>query len=411
MKPFFTHSLIIFLLSLSYCYQAKGVGVSSLSQATQIVNRQQPMMINPLINQFAEISFANKFISTEDLKIIDDLGIILNPAEQYLVLILHANNVVSDKYNPTQHLSAIKWLDEAKKLEGSIGESQLNSPLFSQLYLMMSKNYVAINEYELAFVERKYYQEKADADWNYEKDNAVKILNNKYKTDRKIKENELLQNQTKLKNLQIKQTEIQHRVLVRNFFIFICIAILCLLLMVRQIKIRHVLKHLAQTDSLTGLLNRGALFEKGIALTEQAFERKNEMTAFLLDLDHFKQVNENYGHNIGDKVLKTIAILGCETMRSRDIFARLGGEEFVAVLPDANLEEANAIAERLREKICAYDFSECGLTQSITASFGVAALDQVTPKFDAMLNSADEAMYYAKDQGRNKVCSYPVNVR
>ena len=181
--------------------------------------------------------------------------------------------------------------------------------------------------------------------------------------------------------------------------------------MVRQIKIRHVLKHLAQTDSLTGLLNRGALFEKGIALTEQAFERKNEMTAFLLDLDHFKQVNENYGHNIGDKVLKTIAILGCETMRSRDIFARLGGEEFVAVLPDANLEEANAIAERLREKICAYDFSECGLTQSITASFGVAALDQVTPKFDAMLNSADEAMYYAKDQGRNKVCSYPVNVR
>lgn len=403
------HSFIIFLLYSGYCCQLKGVEFVSLSQTSNIINRQHPMMINPLINQLATLSFANKSISTSKLNEMDELAIRLNQAEKYLVFILRANNVVNDKFNHPQHLAAIKFLNEAKELESSIGKSQLNSPLFSQLYLKLSKYYLAINEYELAFVERKVYLEKANADWNSEKDSAVKILNDKYKTDRKIKENALLQNQTKLKNLQIEQAEDQQEVQIRNFFIFITIAVVFLLLMVRQIKIRQVLKHLAQTDSLTGIFNRGTLFKKGTVLTANAIESKAEMTVFLLDLDHFKQVNENYGHDIGDEVLKAIAMLGCETMRSRDIFARLGGEEFVAVLPDANLEEANAIAERLREKIAAFDFSEYGLKHSISASFGVAALHQVTPKFDTLLNAADEAMYSAKDQGRNQVRSYPLS--
>lgn len=403
------HSFIIFLLYSGYCCQLKGVEFVSLSQTSNIINRQHPMMINPLINQLATLSFANKYISTSKLNEMDELAIRLNQAEKYLVFILRANNVVNDKFNHPQHLAAIKFLNEAKELESSIGKSQLNSPLFSQLYLKLSKYYLAINEYELAFVERKVYLEKANADWNSEKDSAVKILNDKYKTDRKIKENALLQNQTKLKNLQIEQAEDQQEVQIRNFFIFITIAVVFLLLMVRQIKIRQVLKHLAQTDSLTGIFNRGTLFKKGTVLTANAIESKAEMTVFLLDLDHFKQVNENYGHDIGDEVLKAIAMLGCETMRSRDIFARLGGEEFVAVLPDANLEEANAIAERLREKIAAFDFSEYGLKHSISASFGVAALHQVTPKFDTLLNAADEAMYSAKDQGRNQVRSYPLS--
>ena len=403
------HSFIIFLLYSGYCCQLKGVEFVSLSQTSNIINRQHPMMINPLINQLATLSFANIYISTSKLNEMDELAIRLNQAEKYLVFILRANNVVNDKFNHPQHLAAIKFLNEAKELESSIGKSQLNSPLFSQLYLKLSKYYLAINEYELAFVERKVYLEKANADWNSEKDSAVKILNDKYKTDRKIKENALLQNQTKLKNLQIEQAEDQQEVQIRNFFIFITIAVVFLLLMVRQIKIRQVLKHLAQTDSLTGIFNRGTLFKKGTVLTANAIESKAEMTVFLLDLDHFKQVNENYGHDIGDEVLKAIAMLGCETMRSRDIFARLGGEEFVAVLPDANLEEANAIAERLREKIAAFDFSEYGLKHSISASFGVAALHQVTPKFDTLLNAADEAMYSAKDQGRNQVRSYPLS--
>ena len=403
------HSFIIFLLYSGYCCQLKGVEFVSLSQTSNIINRQHPMMINPLINQLATLSFANKYISTSKLNEMDELAIRLNQAEKYLVFILRANNVVNDKFNHPQHLAAIKFLNEAKELESSIGKSQLNSPLFSQLYLKLSKYYLAINEYELAFVERKVYLEKANADWNSEKDSAVKILNDKYKTDRKIKENALLQNQTKLKNLQIEQAEDQQEVQIRNFFIFITIAVVFLLLMVRQIKIRQVLKHLAQTDSLTGIFNRGTLFKKGTVLTANAIESKAEMTVFLLDLDHFKQVNENYGHDIGDEVLKAIAMLGCETMRSRDIFARLGGKEFVAVLPDANLEEANAIAERLREKIAAFDFSEYGLKHSISASFGVAALHQVTPKFDTLLNAADEAMYSAKDQGRNQVRSYPLS--
>ena len=271
---------------------------------------------------------------------------------------------------------------------------------------MLAKNYVAINEYELAFTERKAFLKKDRANWDFQRDNAINVLNDKYKTDRKINENALLQNQTKLKKLKILQTEEQQKIQRRNFIFLICIATIFLLLLFRQLRIRQVLKRLAQTDSLTGLLNRKTLFEKGILNVEQAIERQTEMTMFLLDLDHFKQINDTHGHAVGDEVLKTIAMLGSETMRSRDIFARLGGEEFVAVLPDANFEEANAIAERLREKISTYDFTRFGVEYSISASFGVAALSQVTPKFDSLLNAADEAMYRAKANGRNQVCSY-----
>ena len=120
----------------------------------------------------------------------------------------------------------------------------------------------------------------------------------------------------------------------------------------------------------------------------------------------FKNINDNYGHDIGDKVIKIIAELGSETMRSRDLFARLGGEEFAGLLPGVGCDEAKAIAERLREKVANKDLSELNISQQLTVSIGVACLDQDDKSFDDLLNAADIAMYYAKENGRNLVCQF-----
>lgn len=166
------------------------------------------------------------------------------------------------------------------------------------------------------------------------------------------------------------------------------------------------LRVIAKTDALTGLFNRRSLFKKGNLLVNEAVKEGNTVSAILLDIDFFKSVNDNYGHDVGDKVIKMVAEVGTETIRSRDYYARLGGEEFAAILPGASLEESKAFAERLREKVEQLDLSTINIERKITVSIGVANLAQVTPSFDILLHAADEAMYNAKEQGRNRVCCY-----
>jgi len=386
------------------------VKTKDVKAESSLLRSDEPLVIDPLIAKFAKLSLDKHLITAKNLKSVEALSTHLNVAEQYLVSILRANYVVKSSDNSlakSPKLNAIvEMLVAAKKLEEQIPEAQTNSPLFSQANLLLAQAYIALGNYELAFNERKEYLNKERDDWVITKKKTISLLNEKYETDHKTKENELLENKNRLKQRQIEEVANNHGIQQRNTIIFICIAIAFLFLMMRQIKIRGILKQLAQTDSLTRLLNRKSLFDRGFALVKQSQTNNIEMSVVLLDLDYFKQVNDTYGHGVGDEVLKIVAILGCETMRSRDIFARLGGEEFVAVLPDANLEEAKAIAQRLREKINSCDLSEFGVTSPISASFGVAALSQVDPDFDALLHGADEAMYIAKANGRNQVCSY-----
>lgn len=163
---------------------------------------------------------------------------------------------------------------------------------------------------------------------------------------------------------------------------------------------------LAETDSLTALLNRAALFKKGQKLVKTAKEEQLELSVLLFDIDNFKLINDDYGHSVGDLVLKKIAQLVSETMRSRDVFARLGGEEFVAILPSSDLSHAKAIAVRVLEKVSHYNFSELGVDRNVTLSLGVANIKDTDTEFDDILHAADLAMYQAKAQGRNQIVSY-----
>jgi two-component system cell cycle response regulator len=161
---------------------------------------------------------------------------------------------------------------------------------------------------------------------------------------------------------------------------------------------------LAVTDALTGLHNRRYMETHLAALAEQAGATGRPLSLVLVDIDNFKSINDTYGHDAGDRVLRQFASRFRRNTRSIDLACRIGGEEFVVVMPDSGLERACQMAERLRECIAAEPFQPDGETRlTVTASVGVATLAQPQGSLDALFKRADQALYVAKRGGRNRV--------
>jgi len=160
----------------------------------------------------------------------------------------------------------------------------------------------------------------------------------------------------------------------------------------------------ATHDSLTGLLNRGALLE---AINKELARAGRELSAlgiFICDVDHFKGINDQWGHQTGDIVLRELANRIRSSLRTYDVVGRYGGEEFVGALPGCDLSEAAALAERLRAAITDSPIVTPQGPVSCTVSFGVTALDCWDDRdLDSLLRQADSALYRAKKDGRNRV--------
>ena len=165
------------------------------------------------------------------------------------------------------------------------------------------------------------------------------------------------------------------------------------------------LEELAQTDPLTKALNRRALSERLAAEMERVRRYSTTLSLLLIDLDHFKQVNDNHGHLAGDDVLVEVASMLLRIVRAVDIVARYGGEEFVVVLPETGAPGAEAFAERLRELIEAHSFvASRGAPIRLTASIGVSSFPgSGVESVEDLLSNADQALYRAKSEGRNRV--------
>jgi two-component system cell cycle response regulator len=162
---------------------------------------------------------------------------------------------------------------------------------------------------------------------------------------------------------------------------------------------------LALTDELTGLYNRRYV----VAHLEELVSRVNndgvtDTALMMFDVDHFKAVNDQFGHSAGDEALRQLADRALRGVRSIDLVARLGGEEFVVVMPETNLAAATMVAERLRQSVAAEPFllHASGERRPITISAGVAVAE-AGDTVDTLLQRADDALYAAKDAGRNKV--------
>ncbi len=164
------------------------------------------------------------------------------------------------------------------------------------------------------------------------------------------------------------------------------------------------LEHQAYSDYLTGLANRRSFMEHSEAELSRISRYDRKLALIMFDIDHFKQVNDTYGHNIGDLVLQKIADVCRSTLRTIDIIGRIGGEEFAVLLPETDLSKAMEVAERLRKEMMVQEIPVSQKTPvKFTASFGVVAISHESITIDELLHQADTALYKAKESGRNQV--------
>ena len=163
----------------------------------------------------------------------------------------------------------------------------------------------------------------------------------------------------------------------------------------------------ARMDVTTGIYNRRGLYELGVREVDRAQRFNRPLSAIMVDIDHFKRVNDTYGHPVGDLVLKELAERLKKHLRSIDILSRYGGEEFVILLPETSAEQAVEVAERLREIVEETPFSPDGLKLPITISQGVSISNIDDLDIKSLIKNADDAMYLSKRSGRNQVNVFP----
>jgi diguanylate cyclase (GGDEF)-like protein len=166
------------------------------------------------------------------------------------------------------------------------------------------------------------------------------------------------------------------------------------------------MEELATIDSMSGLYNRRHFMT--LAATEWSrFQRYyRPLSVLMIDVDHFKSVNDRYGHAVGDQALISVANACLEGKRSSDIVGRIGGEEFAMLLPETDLYQARIVADRICKAVAAGPLRAHEVHFKVTASIGFAAATVSMSGFEALLNAADQALYQAKDQGRNRIIAW-----
>lgn len=165
----------------------------------------------------------------------------------------------------------------------------------------------------------------------------------------------------------------------------------------------RALKTLAATDFLTGLLNRREFMTRSVIELARSWRYNTPLSIIMLDVDHFKQINDTLGHLAGDEALRRLADICRDEFRQVDVIGRLGGEEFAICLPNTSLLGAEQVAERVRQRVDQLERHYQGWPLKFTVSSGVAALDGNDRQITDILERADKALYRAKQSGRNRV--------
>ena len=175
-----------------------------------------------------------------------------------------------------------------------------------------------------------------------------------------------------------------------------------------EVKMYEEIQELATVDSLTGIYNRRYFFEQAGKELERKNRERYPVSLLMMDVDHFKNINDSYGHMVGDMMLKQIAQISARNIRQYDIIGRYGGEEFVILMPSTELDSATSIAQRVCKKIKESYIDYNGEKVKVTVSIGLTCTDHDNQKasLDLLLMQADKAMYAAKADGRNQVVAW-----
>lgn len=258
-----------------------------------------------------------------------------------------------------------------------------------------------------------YYQRYAEADKAHLNETMAREIayqgvrqEAEFKAQQSAQKIQLLSQQNKVLQLQQKvsaQSAQNFRLLIVLLLVLLAVAGYWVYHVMRR---QRLLRRSAQTDALTGVCNRQHFVHECKQALAQCAAAGEQVAVVMFDLDNFKQINDRFGHAVGDWALQQVADSGMACRRRSDYFCRWGGEEFAIFLPGCSLEIAVRRAEACRVRIADVDSSESGHDFTVSASFGVTTSKLSGYNLDRLLSNADQAMYDAKRAGRNRVCAY-----
>lgn len=343
----------------------------------------------------------------------------LHIAEQYLPDIerhLAKLNFLIDK---SYILKAMQHYDEALdslfQAEKLIADQDKSTDNFDYLSIIGLKAtiYRALGHYEKAY---QLYSEYTDGYLEIYKNDriaAVQDVRIRYESEQAERQRKGLKKQAVLQSLELLKIENSRQQQKLYFLLMALVVVIFAWLLHRLARGQQRLLTSSRLDNLTGLVNRRRLMQLGFKRLKMSQIQQTPFSLLMIDIDHFKKINDQYGHKTGDNVLKQIAVIGGGLLRKKDVFARFGGEEFIVLLPNTNKTQAISSAQRLRESIANKNWDN---VNNVTISVGVASVDyknitrkvnksQIKAELERLIKVADDLLYQAKAQGRNKVCS------
>jgi diguanylate cyclase (GGDEF)-like protein len=283
------------------------------------------------------------------------------------------------------------------------GGADLLPSRVASLYQWRARANAALHNYRDAYADLTEYARLYAAANDAERSRAATALRARFETDQEIERNILLQRELGVSQVQSQRQarELRWNAIVVTSGVLV-IALLIYFLIVNR-RYRQQLVKLASQDALTGLPNRRRTAELATAALADATAAQSPLTIAIIDMDHFKIINDRCGHAAGDFVLKEFARIGRETLRETDVLGRWGGEEFLLIMPEATLDLALASLERMRTLVFGIHLPASGAGLRVTISAGLSTSIRHGRSLDEMIARADSALYAAKHEGRDLV--------
>jgi len=270
-------------------------------------------------------------------------------------------------------------------------------------YRTRARAHAALRDYRLAYSDIEQYLQRYRAEDRARRLRLQETVKERALAAQEIERNAILQRQLELSRQRTsRQTEKLRWEAAANTAGVLVIALLSYIL-ITDLRHRRQLVRLAMEDNLTGMPNRGRTMELATAALDTAGTQQRPLTVAIIDLDHFKTINDRCGHAAGDYVLREFARLSRGSLRAGDILGRWGGEEFLLVLPDTTLDAALASVERLRTLALAIQVPAADVPVRVTFSAGLATTGDGARSLDEVIARADAALYEAKNEGRDLV--------
>lgn len=273
----------------------------------------------------------------------------------------------------------------------------------AELYELRSRAHAAVGNYSAAFTDQGEYLRRMREQGTLDRIREVAQLRVQFENDQDKQNIVLLEKDKKLAEERLNsQTRTTQLVAIAGLAGLITAFFLGYALLSNR-RHRAELIRLAERDELTGLLNRRAIVRKAVELLTRARESKGTLIIGLIDLDHFKSINDRFGHAVGDQFLQRFAAALRTSLHTREVFGRYGGEEFLVLFPDASLDQERQSAEKLRANLREQRLRVDDQDVSVTLSLGLASYESGDVLFDQIARRADIALYVAKTQGRDRI--------